>query len=109
MEMGNKLRVICRSIFVALIFIGLGLTNIGSCGDSGDGSGNVGGGGSGGGGLTPVCNIPPLDTGFSDKLFFFLDLDQEPPLEASITGTGEFIFINIFTLTIRAIPQPLEQ
>lgn len=77
-----------RLFFVGVLFVGLALFNIGGCGG--------GGGGNGGGGVITNCQMPPLNTDFSDLGYVFID----PVASAAIgvTSDGEIVAIALQTI-----------
>lgn len=92
------MRYVMRTLVVALLFVGLGLLNIGGCGGSS--------GGGGGGGAT--CLLPALDTDFSNELYIFID--PFLGLVIGVTSDGETVVIALVDSelnTIGLIADPL--
>jgi len=58
-----------KFLVIPLLFVALAFMNIGGCGGS-----SGGGGGNGNGNGNQRCQMPALDTDFSNLIFFFIDL-----------------------------------
>lgn len=79
---GFMRRLFKMSLFV-LLFVSLGLFNIGGCG----------GGGGGGGGNGGFCNMPGLTNDFSDRAYFFVDFLRAADI--GVTSDGELAAISL--------------
>jgi len=78
-----------KFLVVPLIFVTLAFMNIGGCGSSG------------GGGADTECQVPALDTDFSDLLFFFIDVPNN--ILIGVTSTGEEVIMVIADIIIDPI------
>lgn len=81
-------RIIKMSLFI-LLFAGLGLFNIGGCG------------GGGGGGFVFECELPPLNSDFSDLVFIFFD--PSTGLTMGVSSDGEVVDIALVDLEETAV------
>lgn len=88
-------RIIKMSLFI-LLFAGLGLFNMGGCG--------------GGGGVDPVfeCELPPLNSDFSDSVFIFFD--PFTGLTMGVSSDGEVVeiaLVDLEEIVVGAIATPI--